>query len=319
MDHMRDFGSLSLGSRLKRLSDRLMAEVVDIYRAQGVELNPTFFPLFNLLHRQGAMSVTEAAELLGVSHPAISKIARKMLAEQWLSKTTDPADERRQLLALSERSRQLLERIKPIWQQIRSHLDLLMAQQEHPLLAALDEFEAQLERRGFKAPVLSTLAEQSPCGEVEIIGWDSGLRDHFRDLNLAWLERYFGGELTEQDRQALDNPEGYYLARGGYIWFARSEDRIVGCCALARHGGKRFEISKMGVDAGCQGRGIGRRLVLAALAKARELGAGEVYLESATRLERAIRLYRNLGFRAVPHPDGRSIYPRSDIYMTLAL
>ncbi|MBY4675788.1 bifunctional helix-turn-helix transcriptional regulator/GNAT family N-acetyltransferase [Marinobacterium arenosum] len=319
MDQMQSFGSLSLGSRLRRLSDRLVADVVEIYQAQGVELNPTFFPLFNLLYRQGAMSVTEAAELLGVSHPAISKIARKMLSEQWLSKTTDPTDERRQLLALSERSHQLLERIKPIWQQIQSHLDQLMAQQRHPLLAALDEFELKVEQQGFKVPVLAALADVQPCGEVEIIGWDSRLRDHFRDLNLDWLERYFNGELTEQDQQALYNPEGYYLARGGYIWFARSEGRIVGCCALARHGEQRFEISKMGVDDGCQGQGVGRRLMLAALAKARELGAREVYLESATKLERAINLYRNLGFRAVPHPDGQSIYPRSDIYMTLTL
>ena len=316
---MQSFGSLSLGSRLRRLSDRLVADVVEIYRAQGVELNPTFFPLFNLLYRQGAMSVTEAADLLGVSHPAISKIARKMLAEQWLSKTTDPNDERRQLLALSERSQRLLARIKPIWQQIQTHLDQMMAQQQHPLLAALDEFEARLGQQGFTAPVLAALADLQPCGEVEIIGWDSRLRDRFRKLNLAWLQRYFDGELTEQDRQALDNPEGYYLARGGYIWFARSQEQVVGCCALARHGEQRFEISKMGVDEGCQGQGIGRRLMLTALAKARELGAREVYLESATKLERAIGLYRNLGFRAVPHPDGRSPYPRSDIYMTLTL
>ncbi|GGB84074.1 hypothetical protein GCM10011352_07400 [Marinobacterium zhoushanense] len=316
---MQSFGSLSLGSRLRRLSDRLVADVVDIYQAQGVELNPTFFPLFNLLYRQGAMSVTEAAELLGVTHPAISKIARKMLAEQWLSKTTDPSDERRQLLALSERSHQLLTRIKPIWQQIQSHLDALMASQQHPLLAAMDEFEARLQQQGFKVPVLAALADVQPCAEIEIIGWDSRLRDHFRDLNLAWLERYFNGELTEQDQQALDNPEGYYLARGGYIWFARSGGKIVGCCALAKQGDQRFEVSKMGVDESCQGQGVGRQLMLTALGKARELGASEVFLESATLLERAMKLYRNLGFRAIPHPDGQSRYPRADIYMTLTL
>ncbi|KEA63322.1 Transcriptional regulator, MarR family [Marinobacterium lacunae] len=316
---MQSFGSLSLGSRLRRLSDRLVADVVDIYKSQDVELNPTFFPLFNLLYRQGAMSVTEAADLLGVTHPAISKIARKMLSEQWLSKTTDPSDERRQLLALSERSHQLLTRIKPIWRQIQTHLDAMMALQQHPLLAALDEFETQLEQQGFKAPVLAALADVQPCTEIEILGWDSQLRDHFRDLNLAWLNRYFNGELTKQDEQALYNPEGHYLSRGGYIWFARAGGKIVGCCALARKDDQRFEISKMGVDKSCQGQGVGRRLMLTALSKARELGASEVYLESATLLERAINLYRNLGFRAVPHPDGQSSYPRSDIYMTLTL
>ncbi|WP_417784445.1 hypothetical protein [Terasakiella pusilla] len=46
-------------------------------------------------------------------------------------------------------------------------------------------------------------------------------------------------------KQALDNPEGYYLAKGGYIWFARSGGNIIGCCALAKRGEQRFEISKM--------------------------------------------------------------------------
>ncbi|GAB0151495.1 hypothetical protein [Marinobacterium sp. BA1] len=47
-------------------------------------------------------------------------------------------------------------------------------------------------------------------------------------------------------QQALDNPEGYYLAKGRYIWFARSGGNIIGCCALAKRGEQRFEISKMG-------------------------------------------------------------------------
>ena len=75
----------------------------------------------------------------------------------------------------------------------------------------------------------------------------------------------------------------------------------------------------MGVENPIQGLGIGRKLLLAALDKAREQGAKEVYLESATKLERAIQLYRNMGFVEVPHPEGVSVYPRSDIYMTLTL
>jgi len=61
MDYMKSFGSLSLGSRLKRLSDRLVHDVIRLYQSQGIELNPTFFPLFNMLHQQGAMTVTDAA------------------------------------------------------------------------------------------------------------------------------------------------------------------------------------------------------------------------------------------------------------------
>ncbi len=318
-DHMQSYGSLSLGSRLKRLSDQMMQDVTDIYKAQGVNLNPAFFPLFNLLHLHGPLSVTEAAELLNVTHPAISKISRKMQTEGWITKTVDANDERRQLLKLTPQSEELVIIIAPIWHEIKSHLDRLMAAQEHPLLSALNDFEQKLKQQGFVTSVLANLNARVIPTEIEIIGWDPDLRDDFCKLNLAWLNAYFSGELTEHDRQALFEPEQYYLAKGGYIWFARYQNKIVGCVALARHSNELYEVSKMGVDPSVQGSGVGRQLLLTALNKARELSASEVYLESATLLKRAIQLYKNLGFRAIPHPDGRSIYPRSDIYMQLKL
>lgn len=321
MDRMRQFGSLSLGSRLRRLSDRLVDDVNKLYQSQGIDLNPTFFPLFNLLCQHGAMTVTEAAEQLGVTHPAISKIARKMLAEGWLSKTADPDDERRQLLALTDQSERLLTRIEPVWCAIRNYLDQFMARQQHPLLEALGEFEGELEKQGFLVPVQQMLQRQDQIQHIVVENWRSEWRDDFKRLNEAWLDKYFNGERTELDLQALDNPEGYYLSRGGYIFFARDsvENRIVGCVALARHSDELFEISKMGVEESFQQAGIGRRLMQQALDKARELNAQEVYLESATCLTSAMVLYRNFGFRKVPHPRGQSAYPRSDIYMTLSL
>lgn len=316
---MTTFGSLSLGSRLKRLSDRLIQDVVEIYQSQQIELNPTFFPLFNLLAQQGAQTVTQAAELLGVSHPAISKIARAMLKEGWISKTPDPQDERRQLLTLTAKSEHLLQAIQPVWHEIRQYLDQLMAEQQHPLLTALNEFEQRLQQHGFVQPVINRLEQQVRIDEIDIIGWQPALRDEFKRLNMAWLDHYFNGELTTLDRQALDHPESYYLARGGYIWFARHQGSIVGCIALAKHSDTRFEISKMGVEPNLQGNGAGRLLLLTALNKARELHAHDIYLESSSKLERALQLYRNMGFQEIPHPDGQSVYPRADIYMHIPL
>lgn len=331
-DQMQSFGSLSLGSRLKRLSDRMMQEVSVLYQAQGIPLNPSFFPLLNLLLQQGALTVTEAAERLGVSHPAVSKIARKMLAEGWLMKKADPQDVRRQPLFLTEQSHQLLEQIQPVWREIKAYLDELIGQQQYPLLLSIDEFEHQLNQQGFVEPILQRLQTKTQLEQVNIMGWRPELKPHFQRLNMAWLNQYFNGELVEADHMALEQPESHYLAKGGYIWFAslpevetsaaegsESSQQIVGCVALARHGAECFEISKMGVDEPVQGLGVGRKLLLTALDKARELGAKSVYLETASCLPRAIQLYQNMGFVAVPHPEGASIYPRSDIYMTLTL
>lgn len=319
MDKMKSFGSLSLGSRLKRLSDRLIQNVVEIYQAQGINLSPSYFPLFNLIHHQGPQSVTEAADQLGVSHPAISKIAQKMIKEGWLIKTADPCDTRRNLLSFSLQSEELLQKIKPIWLHIKEYLDQLMAKQNHSLLVALDEFEQVIDRQGFVQPVLSNIKQAIQRQELEIISWDSNLREHFKRLNMQWLDQYFDGELTDLDIEALNNPEGYYLSRGGAIWFARYQGNIVGCVSLARHRSDLFEISKMAVVDGLQGLGIGSQLMIAALEKARQYGATDVYLETAACLTRGVKFYQRFGFQIQPHPLGKSIYPRADLYMTLTL
>ena len=317
---MQSFGSLSLGSRLRRLSDRLVQDVADLYQSQGIELSPTYFPLFNLIRQQGAMTVTEAAEKLGVSHPAISKISRRMLVEDWISKSADPKDERRQLLELTPKSEALVARVEPIWREVKGYLDRLMAEQQYPLLQALFEFEQLVDQRGFYQPVLAQLQRQQTVKQVSVISWDSHYREDFCRLNLDWLNRYFDGELTGRDREALDNPEGYYLARGGYIWFAlNGQGDVVGCVALARHEDGLFEISKMGVDESWQSAGVGRQLLLTALDKAREKGADGLYLETSSKLKKALALYRNMGFREQAHPAGKSYYARSDIYMALVL
>ncbi|MGB1237353.1 MAG: bifunctional helix-turn-helix transcriptional regulator/GNAT family N-acetyltransferase [Pseudomonadales bacterium] len=315
---MQQMGCLTLGSRLKRLSDVLYRDVAEIYRARGIDLNPTYYPLFNLLHMRGPLSVTQAAELLFVSHPAISKIARSMIADELIYKAPDPSDERRSFLALDKKSLALLQQLEPVWQHMKNYLDTLMAQQQHPLLEALNEFERDYQRKGFIDPILQSLATPS-LAQVEISGWDSALREDFKRLNLDWINGYFNGELNQLDQQALNNPESYYLSRGGYIWFAKLESDVVGCVALANHGDGIWEISKMGVDQAYQGFGIGRQLLLVALQKARQLNAARLYLETSSKLPKAITLYRNTGFVEGAHPKGKSEYARSDIYMELPL
>ncbi len=108
------------------------------------------------------------------------------------------------------------------------------------------------------------------------------------------------------------------LAHGGHILFAISEDdNVVGTCALLRKG-KSFELAKMGVRKELQGRGIGTLLLRKAIETARTEGANSIILYTASKLRRALELYRDHGFeisRIGPHPK----YKRVDITMSLDL
>jgi ribosomal protein S18 acetylase RimI-like enzyme len=94
------------------------------------------------------------------------------------------------------------------------------------------------------------------------------------------------------------------------------ENQAVGVVALKRISETIFEFTKMAVDETFQGKGIGEKLAIAAIAKAREKNATKIILYSNTKLVAAINLYRRLGFVEVAL-DGP--YKRSDIKMELTL
>ena len=134
----------------------------------------------------------------------------------------------------------------------------------------------------------------------------------FARLNVEWLERYFVVEPI--DRKVLDDPQTHILDDGGHILMAIDEGQVVGTVALKHHGDDEFELTKMAVTADSQGRGIGRRLLEAAIRRFTERAAGRLYLESHSSLDTALGLYERAGFRH-EQPPAPSEYARADVYM----
>ena len=153
-------------------------------------------------------------------------------------------------------------------------------------------------------------------GTAEIIPFESRYRDDFKRLNVEWLEKHFYVEAI--DDEVLSNPEDTILKPGGHIFLARYKGEIVGTSALIRAGGNRVELSKMAVTERCQGLGIGRRLLLAAIAQFKSMGATQLFLESNSKLKPALALYEANGFRHAPRPNLAAHYSRADVYMVYA-
>lgn len=137
---------------------------------------------------------------------------------------------------------------------------------------------------------------------------------YFEAFNRQWIEEYF--QMEPVDQQVLTNPEQHILAHGGMILIACLDETVVGTVALKKIDQHTFEFTKMAVKADHRGRNIGKALSLAAIDRARNIGAKSIILYSNTILEAAIALYRKLGFEEVPL-DGP--YKRSNIKMQLEL
>ena len=118
----------------------------------------------------------------------------------------------------------------------------------------------------------------------------------FRDLNLAWVEAFF--TVEDEDRAQLEDPNTHILDKGGAILIAEYQGEAVGTVGLVPgHHEGMLELIKMSARSDIQGKGIGRALMDAAIERAREMGASQIWLETNTSLEAALALYRNSGFR----------------------
>src|SRR4029453_17504819 len=80
-DIVEQLGHLALGTRLKRLGERLQAETTRFIEARGLPVPASQFPLLAALERPGGLTVGELAEAVGVSQPGVTRSVAR-LAEQ---------------------------------------------------------------------------------------------------------------------------------------------------------------------------------------------------------------------------------------------
>jgi putative acetyltransferase len=140
----------------------------------------------------------------------------------------------------------------------------------------------------------------------------------FRTLNEEWIARHFS--LEAPDIETLGDPETTILRKGGSIFMVYADSLPVGCVALIPLGQGVYELSKMAVSPQFRGRGLGRRLLLHAIAQARLLGATSLFLGSNTRLADAVHLYESVGFRHVPPASlPPNPYTRANVFMQMSL
>jgi len=140
----------------------------------------------------------------------------------------------------------------------------------------------------------------------------------FKTLNEEWIALLFA--IEEEDRVILNNPVENIVDKGGDVLIARDGDSIIGCVALVPTGAGVFELSKMSVTPEFRGRGYGRRIIHAAINRARGLGATSLFLGSSTKLPNAVHLYESVGFKHVPVEQiGPMPYARADVFMEMQL
>jgi putative acetyltransferase len=119
-----------------------------------------------------------------------------------------------------------------------------------------------------------------------------------------------------------DNLSTLFETPGSVYYVAEKDNEILGGCGIFPTVGlpdKTCELVKLYLAPGSRGTGLGKALMLKAMAWAKEAGYEQVYLETMPELSNAVTMYEKLGYNRLPKSLGNSGHDGCSIWMLKAL
>jgi len=288
-DILRDLGPVFLGSRLKRLAERMQAGAARILGEAGLELQPAQAPLLAALDH-GPLTVGQLVEAVGSSQPGVTRAAGQ-LVRLGLIRSARGEDQRQRTLSLTPAGAAAMARIRLlVWPRVGPAVEEMLAGLSGSLLDQIEGLEAALAARP-----LDARAAALPEAPLTILDFTEELAGAFHDINEEWITTMF--RLEPADRETIEHPREHIVDPGGAILFVAAPGLgVIGTCALRKQADGVFELTKMAVLEAARGLKAGEFLLAATIARAQALGAETLYLLTNRDCAAAIHLYEKHGF-----------------------
>ena len=222
MDAIKELGELSLGSRLKRLTERTMKVIQSVYQHENIDFDPYLFPAFHNIAMRGPITNTDLRESLQISQPAVTQTINKLNSKGLITLTEDENDRRKKQIILSPKGEVYLYRMRPLWDVMDETVKEFTPSVKGTLLDHIELYETGIVTGEFKNALLERLGQ---LNRIEIIDYDPAYDKQFYELNIEWLETYF--YVEDFDREVLSKPKKYILDPGGFIFFAKQGQEIL--------------------------------------------------------------------------------------------
>ncbi|MCX2723688.1 MarR family winged helix-turn-helix transcriptional regulator [Roseibium salinum] len=145
-DVVRSLGYATLGSRLKRIGERLQAETQELAgELAGTDLPTPHNPVLAALDLHGPLSIGDLAKALGHSQPGVTRMINKMKADGLVVGQPDDRDRRVSTIALTEKGAVLVATLRAtLWPAVTLAVENACAQLSGPFLEQLAQLEDAL-------------------------------------------------------------------------------------------------------------------------------------------------------------------------------
>jgi DNA-binding MarR family transcriptional regulator len=166
MESSRDLiaalGYLCLGSRMKRLGERMQAGVAQHLSALGLDVQPAQLPLLWALREDGAMTIGALGERLGISQPGVSRAVAALEGMGLVTCESAGKDKRQRQIAISPDGERLMARLADdLFPAVREAVESLCRAAGPDLLSQLDRMEDDLAAMPLDARIGLLLEEPS--------------------------------------------------------------------------------------------------------------------------------------------------------------
>jgi DNA-binding MarR family transcriptional regulator len=147
-DIVRANGYLTLGTRLKRIGERLQADSTRIADRHGQQLPSAQYPFLRALDEQGPMTIGELAQAIGITQPGATRGAGLLIKAGLAKARPGRDDQRRRIVSLTAKGRRLVDHARAhVWPEIEAAVVDLCAGLEGSLLDQLASIEDGLNKR----------------------------------------------------------------------------------------------------------------------------------------------------------------------------
>ena len=138
----------------------------------------------------------------------------------------------------------------------------------------------------------------------------------FYSLNKEWIEESW--ELEESDINDLSTPKEYIIDKGGEVFFAIKDNKVIATSAMVYIDDSTFELAKMTVAKEFRGLGIANQLMDRCIDFAKGKNAKYIVLITNSALVIARNLYDKYRFKEIDL-DSDKYGDRGNVKMTLNL
>lgn len=154
-------GYLCLGSRLKRLGERMQAGVGQMLAQRGEAVQPAQLPILMALQLDGAMTVSALGERVGISQPGVSRAIAALESLGMVASLPGGRDRRLRRIAMTPRATALMTSLaQTLFPAVDDAVAQLCARDGLDFLAELDRIEDGLAREPLDARIRRAASRQ---------------------------------------------------------------------------------------------------------------------------------------------------------------